>query len=59
VRVGENFEAEQSAKSRQIRSGISQKVSRNVTTNCPSCNAPITVGTTPCPNCHTVLDWGT
>lgn len=59
VRVGENFEAEQSAKSRQLRSGVSQKVSRNVTTNCPSCNAPITVGTTPCPNCHTVLDWGT
>jgi predicted RNA-binding Zn-ribbon protein involved in translation (DUF1610 family) len=29
-----------------------------VTTNCPSCNAPITVGTTPCPNCGTVLDWG-
>ncbi len=42
-----------------IRSGVSQKVSRNVTTNCPSCNAPITVGTTPCPNCDTVLDWGT
>jgi biopolymer transport protein ExbB len=59
VRIGENFGTDQSAMSRQIRSGISQKVSRNVTTNCPSCNAPITVGTTPCPNCHTVLDWGT
>jgi len=59
VRIGDNFGTEQSAKSRQIRSGVSQKVSRNVTTNCPSCNAPITVGTSPCPNCHTVLDWGT
>jgi biopolymer transport protein ExbB len=59
VRIGETFGTEQSAKSRAIRSGVSQKVSRNVTTNCPSCNAPITVGTTPCPNCHTVLDWGT
>ena len=59
VRIGENFGTDQSAKSRAIRSGVSQKVSRNVTTNCPSCNAPITVGTTPCPNCHTVLDWGT
>jgi biopolymer transport protein ExbB len=59
VRIGENFGTDQSAKSRQIRSGVSQKVTRNVTTNCPSCNAPITVGTTPCPNCHTVLDWGT
>ena len=59
VRIGENFGTDQSAKSRAIRSGVSQKVSRNVTTNCPSCNAPITVGTSPCPNCATVLDWGT
>jgi len=59
VRIGENFGTDQAAKSRAIRSGTSQKVSRNVTTNCPSCNAPITMGTSPCPNCHTVLDWGT
>jgi biopolymer transport protein ExbB len=59
VRIGENFGTDQSSKSRALRSGVSQKVSRNVTTNCPSCNAPITVGTTPCPNCGTVLDWGT
>lgn len=59
VRIGENFGSDQSAKSRSIRSNVSQKVSRNVTTNCPSCNAPITVGATPCPNCGTVLDWGT
>jgi biopolymer transport protein ExbB len=58
VRIGENFGTE-SGRSRQIRSGVSQKVARNVTTNCPSCNAPITVGTSPCPNCHTVLDWDT
>jgi biopolymer transport protein ExbB len=59
VRIGENFGTSQSAKSRQIRSGVSQKVSRSATTNCPSCNAPIAVGTSPCPNCGTVLDWGT
>jgi biopolymer transport protein ExbB len=59
VRIGENFGTEGSVKSRQLRTGVSQKVSRNVTTNCPSCNAPITVGTSPCPNCQTVLDWGT
>jgi biopolymer transport protein ExbB len=59
VRVGDNPGTEQSSKSRAMRSGVSQKVSRNVTTNCPSCNAPITVGTSPCPNCGTVLDWGT
>jgi biopolymer transport protein ExbB len=58
VRIGENFGSEAASKSRAIRSNVSQKVSRNVTTNCPSCNAPIAVGTTPCPNCHTVLDWG-
>jgi biopolymer transport protein ExbB len=59
VRIGEDFGTESSARSRQLRSGVSQKVSRNATTNCPSCNAPITVGTSPCPNCQTVLDWGT
>ena len=58
VRIGENFGTEGPAASRQLRTGTSQKVSRTVTTNCPSCNAPINVGTTPCPNCHTVLDWG-
>ena len=58
VRIGETFSTDQSAKSRAIRAGVSQKVSRNVTTNCPSCNASITVGTSPCPNCGTVLDWG-
>jgi biopolymer transport protein ExbB len=59
VKIGENFSADQSGKLRSARAGTSQKVSRTVTTNCPSCNAPITVGTTPCPNCGTVLDWGT
>lgn len=59
VRIGPDFAAEGSAKTRSARAGTSQKVSRNVTTNCPSCNAPITVGTSPCPNCGTVLDWGT
>jgi len=58
VKVGENFSSEQGSKIRSARSGTSQKVSRNVTTNCPACNAPISVGITPCPNCGTVLDWG-
>jgi biopolymer transport protein ExbB len=58
VRIGENFSADQS-KTRAARSAASQKVSRNVNTNCPACNAPLKVGTTPCPNCGTVLDWGT
>jgi biopolymer transport protein ExbB len=58
VRIGDEFGSDAPGKSRSIRSNVSQKVSRNVTTNCPSCNAPITVGTSPCPNCSTVLDWG-
>jgi len=58
VRIGENFSTDQAGKTRSARAGVSQKVSRNVTTNCPSCNAPISVGTSPCPNCGTVLDWG-
>jgi biopolymer transport protein ExbB len=58
VRIGPDFGTD-GGKARSARAGVSQKVSRNVTTNCPSCNAPITVGTTPCPNCGTVLDWGT
>jgi biopolymer transport protein ExbB len=58
VRIGENFSADQGGKSRTGRSGATQTVSRNVTTNCPACNAPIKVGTSPCPNCGTVLDWG-
>ncbi|HEX4139981.1 MAG TPA: MotA/TolQ/ExbB proton channel family protein [Candidatus Methylacidiphilales bacterium] len=58
VRIGPDF-GTGSSKTSSARAGVSQKVSRNVTTNCPSCNAPIAVGTTPCPNCGTVLDWGT
>ena len=57
IKIGENFSSDQSGKIRS-RSTVSQKVSRNATTNCPACNAPITVGVTPCPNCGTVLDWG-
>jgi len=58
VRIGENFSADPGGRSRTAMAEVSQKVSRNVTTNCPACNAPIKVGTTPCPNCGTVLDWG-
>lgn len=57
VRIGEDFGTEAASKTRSARAGASQKVSRSVTTNCPACNAPITVGTSPCPNCGTVLDW--
>jgi len=58
IKIGENFSTDPSAKTRSAQAGVSQKVSRDITTNCPSCNAPISVGTTPCPNCGTVLDWG-
>jgi biopolymer transport protein ExbB len=63
LRIGENFSAEaagvKGGATRSTKAAqVSQKVSRAVTTNCPSCNAAIKVGTTPCPNCGTVLDWG-
>lgn len=58
VRIGEDFSTDPSGKMRAARAGVSQKVTRQATTNCPSCNAPITVGTSPCPNCGSVLDWG-
>jgi biopolymer transport protein ExbB len=62
LRIGENFSAEsvgvKGGATRSTKAQLSQKVSRAVTTNCPACNAPIKVGTTPCPNCGTVLDWG-
>ena len=60
VRIGENFSADAPGASagRSTRTDISQKVSRNVNTNCPSCNAPIKVGTSPCPNCGATLEWG-
>jgi biopolymer transport protein ExbB len=58
VTIGENFSTDPSGKMRAARAGVSQKVTRQASTNCPSCNAPISVGTTPCPNCGTVLDWG-
>ncbi|MDB4793767.1 MotA/TolQ/ExbB proton channel family protein [Methylacidiphilales bacterium] len=58
IKIGENFSPDPGSRSRSSRAGTSQKVSRDVTTNCPACNAPITVGVTPCPNCGTVLDWG-
>ncbi|HEV3271399.1 MAG TPA: MotA/TolQ/ExbB proton channel family protein [Candidatus Methylacidiphilales bacterium] len=58
VRIGDGAQAGAASKSRAMRSGVSQKVVPSVTTNCPACNAPITVGTTPCPNCQTALNWG-
>jgi biopolymer transport protein ExbB len=58
VRIGPDFGTDSGSKTRSARAGTSQKVSRTATTNCPSCNAPIAVGTSPCPNCGTALDWG-
>jgi biopolymer transport protein ExbB len=57
VRIGDNPGGAPAGAPRSVRANVSQKVSRAVTTNCPSCNASITVGTSPCPNCGTVLDW--
>jgi len=63
IKIGENFTSDvtssrsrSSSKSSNV--GVSQRVSRTMTTNCPACNAPLSVGVSPCPNCGTVLDWG-
>jgi biopolymer transport protein ExbB len=57
LRIGEDFSSATGAA--RGSKNVSQRVNSAVTTNCPSCQAPIRVGTTPCPNCKTVLDWGT
>ncbi len=35
----------------------SHKVSKALTTNCPTCNGAIQPGMNPCPHCGTTLDW--
>jgi biopolymer transport protein ExbB len=57
VKIGENFAADSSARSRRSTAS-SQKVSMSMTTNCPNCNFTVNPGINPCPNCGAVLEWG-
>ena len=55
LRIGANFDA--GAGSPAGESGESKRVSRELTTNCPTCNGTIQPGQTPCPHCGSPLDW--
>lgn len=55
IRIGENFSAGEGAMS--LGDSESRRVSMELTTNCPVCNAPISPGQNPCPNCGATLAW--
>jgi len=58
MRIGENFSAGDGLTAgRAPESKVSHKVSMQLTTNCPVCQAAIVPGQNPCPACGTTLDW--
>lgn len=58
IQVGENFAAGDGLSAgKTAASATSHKVSAQLTTNCPICQAPITPGQNPCPSCGSTLDW--
>jgi len=57
MRIGENFSAGDGLTGSSAQSKVSHKVSMQLTTNCPICQAAIVPGQNPCPGCGTTLDW--
>lgn len=58
LRVGENFNAGDGLTAgRAPGAAASQKVSMQLTTNCPVCQTAVVPGQNPCPGCGTTLDW--
>ncbi len=57
MRIGENFSAGDGLGGGAEESKVSHKVSMQLTTNCPVCQAAIVPGQNPCPGCGTTLDW--
>jgi biopolymer transport protein ExbB len=58
LRIGENFNAGDGLSAgRTPEASVSHKVSMQLTTNCPICQAAIVPGQNPCPGCGTTLDW--
>jgi len=55
LRIGENFDA--GAGAPVAEAGESRRVSKELTTNCPTCNGAILAGQTPCAHCGATLDW--
>lgn len=54
LRIGENFNPGAAG---TPEASVSHKVSMQLTTNCPVCQAPIVAGQNPCPSCGSTLDW--
>ena len=58
MRIGENFSAGDGLTAGGAPGAkVSHKVSMQLTTNCPVCQASIVPGQNPCPSCGTTLDW--
>ena len=58
LRIGENFNAGDGLGGGSAPlAATSHKVSMQLTTNCPVCQAAIVPGQNPCPGCGTTLDW--
>ena len=57
LRIGENFNAGDGLTAGSPQSKLSHKVSMQLSTNCPVCQAAIVAGQNPCPSCGTTLDW--
>ncbi len=58
IRIGENFQpGDGLAAAKAPDAATSQKVSMQLTTNCPICQSPIVPGQNPCPGCGSTLDW--
>ena len=59
MRIGENFSAGDglTAGGASPSAKLSHRVSMQLTTNCPICQAAITPGQNPCPGCGNTLDW--
>ncbi|MBJ7258309.1 MAG: MotA/TolQ/ExbB proton channel family protein [Chthoniobacterales bacterium] len=58
MRIGENFSAGDGlGTGKTPGAATSHKVSMQLTTNCPLCQAVIVAGQNPCPACGTTLDW--
>lgn len=58
LKIGENFSAGDGlGAGKTPEAATSHKVSMQLTTNCPVCQAPIVPGQNPCPNCNSTLDW--
>lgn len=57
MRIGENFQPGDGLAGKTPGASTSHKVSMQLTTNCPVCQAAIVPGQNPCPGCGTTLDW--